>query len=128
MSHHSPAESIHALDLNGLKTPAITFRTVWYGPNLYRCGALLELKSRHGEIKSMRTSEPCLGKGVAATLSQHIVATARKRSYRSLNLETGSVDAFAPAHRLYLKYGFKFCGPFSHYVNDPFSRFRTKPL
>lgn len=128
MADHSPAESIHALGLNGLKTPAVTFWCVWDGANLCGCGALLELDSHHGEIKSMRTSRPYLGKGVATTLLRYIIATARKRSYQSLNLETGSGDAFMPAHRLYLKYGFKFCGPFSHYVDDPFSRFMTKPL
>ena len=52
----SPPESKHALDLEGLSEPEITFWTVWDNQALAGCGALLELNATHAEIKSMRTS------------------------------------------------------------------------
>jgi putative acetyltransferase len=43
-------------------------------------------------------------------------------------LETGSTPAFDPAIGLYKKAGFRFCGPFANYKDDPFSRFMTLAL
>ncbi|HYR83505.1 MAG TPA: GNAT family N-acetyltransferase, partial [Terriglobia bacterium] len=39
-----------------------------------------------------------------------------------------SMGAFAPAHNLYTKFGFKTCGPFADYVEDPNSLFMRKEL
>lgn len=128
MRDHSPPESVHALDLDGLRAPDITFWSAWDGETLLGCAALKELDPGQGEIKSMRTAEEHLGKGVASTLLEHILRVARERGYARLNLETGSGPAFEPAHALYLKYGFEFCGPFGDYTNDPFSRFMTRQL
>lgn len=128
MTLHSPPESIHALDLEALRQPEISFWSVWQGPELLGCGALKELARRHGEIKSMRTATGHLRKGVAATLMRHILAVARKRSYERLSLETGSAPAFAPARRLYASFGFEFCEPFGDYVLDPYSVFMTRVL
>ena len=128
MALHSPPESIHALDLEGLRKPEITFWTVWQGPELMGCGAIKELDARHGEIKSMRTAALHLRKGVAAGLMRHILAEAGRRSYRRLSLETGSMAAFAPAHALYTSFGFKPCGPFADYVEDPYSVFMTREI
>jgi len=122
----SPPESIHALDLEGLRQPDITFWTAWQGSELMGCGAIKELDSSHGEIKSMRTSSLHLRKGVASSLVQHILEEARRRSYRRLSLETGSMAGFAPARSLYAGFGFKFCGPFADYVDDPNSVFMTR--
>ena len=126
MADHSPAESIHALNVEGLRDPAITFWTAWDNDELLGFGALKELGSRHGEIKSMRTARHHLGRGVASALLEHILDVARQRGYTRLSLETGSGDAFQPAHALYLKYGFEFCGPFADYKPDPFSRFMRR--
>jgi putative acetyltransferase len=125
MAEHSPPESIHALDLDKLRATDITFWTVWEHGELLGCGALKELDSLQGEIKSMRTAVTHLGKGVASVLVRHIIATAKERGYERLSLETGSGPAFEPAHSLYLKFGFEFCGPFADYRDDPFSRFMT---
>jgi putative acetyltransferase len=92
------------------------------------CGAIKELDSRHGEIKSMRTASAHLRKGVAAALLRRMFDEAKRRSYRQLSLETGSTEAFAPAHRLYAAFGFKLCGPFADYVDDPFSVFMTREV
>ena len=128
MTLHSPPESIHALDLEKLRQPDITFWSVWQGSELMGCGALKEIDPLHGEIKSMRTVAAHLRKGVAARLLEHIIDEAKCRSYERLILETGSMEAFAPAHKLYASFGFELCGPFADYVEDPYSVFMTKDI
>ena len=125
---HSPPESVHALGLEALRDADITFWSVWQHSELMGCGAIKELDSRHGEIKSMRTASSHLRKGVAARLMRHILEEAERRSYERLSLETGSMDAFAPARSLYTSFGFKPCGPFANYVEDPHSVFMTREV
>lgn len=128
MALHSPPESIHALDLEALRKPEITFWTLWQHEELMGCGALKELDGTHGEIKSMRTASGHLRKGVAARLMQHILEEAKSRSYDRLSLETGSMAAFAPARKMYAGFGFEPCPPFGDYSEDPNSVFMTKKL
>ncbi|MBD1382946.1 GNAT family N-acetyltransferase [Metabacillus arenae] len=128
MTLHSPPESIHALNLDALRKPEITFWSAWERDELVGCGALKELDGQHGEIKSMRTSSLHLRKGVAKRLLEHIIEEAKRRGYRRLSLETGSMDAFEPAKRLYASFGFQDCKPFSDYIEDPNSVFMTKEL
>ena len=128
MALHSPPESIHALDLEALRKPEITFWTLWQHEELMGCGALKELDRNHGEIKSMRTASGHLRKGVAARLMRHILEEAKSRSYDRLSLETGSMAAFAPARKMYAGFGFEPCPPFGDYSEDPNSVFMTKKL
>ena len=125
---HSPPESIHALDVQSLRKPEVTFWSVWQDTELMGCGAIKELDPRHGEIKSMRTVSSHLRKGVAAQLMEHIIEEAGRRGYERLSLETGSMEAFAPAHSLYARFGFEPCGPFADYVEDPYSVFMSRNL
>ena len=128
MALHSPPESVHALDIEGLRKPDITFWSVWGNGALLGCGALKELDSQHGEIKSMRTSSLHLRRGVARNLLNHIIEEARGRGYRRLSLETGSMKAFEPARSLYSSFGFTYCEPFADYAEDPNSVFMTREL
>jgi putative acetyltransferase len=128
MHLHSPPESIHALDLDALRTPQISFWSAWQGEELLGCGAIKQLDRTHGEIKSMRTSSRHLRKGVASLLMRHLLDQARRRAYRRLSLETGSMAAFASARSLYAGFGFEACGPFADYVDDPNSVFMTLRL
>lgn len=128
MAMHSPAESIHALDLSGLRQPDITFWTAWRDDVLMGCGALREIDPHHGEIKSMRTASVHLRQGVARAVLDHVLDQARQRGYCRLSLETGSGAAFEPAHRLYAEAGFVRCRPFADYRDDPFSVFMTCTL
>ena len=124
----SPPESVHALDLEGLRRPEIAFWTVWSDEALLGCGALKALDARHGEIKSMRTAAAHRRSGVAQAVLQHIIAEATKRGYTRLSLETGSQAEFEPARRLYMKHGFEECPPFADYLEDPNSVFMTRRL
>jgi putative acetyltransferase len=124
----SPPESVHALDLENLRKPEITFWSAWEGSLLLGCGALKELDSKHGEVKSMRTPTAIRRQGAGRAILTHIIEVARNRSYARLSLETGSQDAFKPAQRLYESFGFKYCGPFGEYTEDPNSVFMTRCL
>ena len=128
MKATSPPESKHALDLEGLRQPEVTFWTVWEQGTLIGCGAIKALDADHGEIKSMRTAPACRGQGVASRLLQHILAEAQQRGDRRLSLETGSMAFFEPARRLYAKHGFESCPPFGDYWADPNSVFMTRTL
>jgi putative acetyltransferase len=124
----SPPASVHALDLAALRRPDITFWTVWSADTLVGCGALKELCATHGEIKSMRTARAHRRSGIARAMLEHIIAEAHRRAYRRLSLETGSLPAFAPARRLYERFGFTYCPPFGEYREDPNSVFLTRSL
>jgi putative acetyltransferase len=128
MHQLSPPESVHALDLDALRRPEITFWTVWSGAELLGCGALKELGLRHGEIKSMRTAAAHRRKGVARAMLWHILAEAEQRAYTLLSLETGSMPAFEPAQALYASFGFAPCPPFADYIDDPHSVFMERLL
>jgi putative acetyltransferase len=124
----SPPESVHALDLSKLRSPDITFWSVWDGPTLVGVGALKEMSAAEGEIKAMRTPWSLRRRGAGRAVLSHIVDEARRRGYRRLNLETGSHEGFVPARRLYESFGFTECGPFGDYVPDPNSVFMTLEL
>lgn len=124
----SPPESVHAMDIDQLRRPDVTFWTAWAGDELLGCGALRELSPQHGEVKSMRTASARRGQGVAQAMLAYILAEAGRRGYERLSLETGSVPAFAPARRLYARAGFAECPPFGDYAEDPFSVFMTRAV
>jgi putative acetyltransferase len=128
MHELGPPESVHALDLDKLRRPDITFWSAWDGELLLGCGALKALDHRHGEVKSMRTPAAYRRTGAGRALLMHIIDVARARGYERLSLETGSVAAFEPAHRLYESAGFVHTGPFGEYVEDPNSVFMTLAL
>ncbi|HJV61976.1 MAG TPA: GNAT family N-acetyltransferase [Albitalea sp.] len=128
MHELSPPESVHALDVSGLKRPDITFWSVREGTVLLGCGALKELDAQHGEIKSMRTPATLRRRGAGRAVLNHIVAEARRRGYKRLSLETGPAQTFGAAHRLYESFGFRHCGPFGDYKLDPYSVFMTLEL
>lgn len=125
MAPTAPAESQHALDLQGLRSPRITFWSIWDGAELAGFGAIKHLTDEHAEIKSMKTAATHMRKGVASTLLRHIIQEARSRGYSRLSLETGSMQFFAPARALYASFGFIPCEPFATYKPDPNSVFMT---
>lgn len=128
MALTSSPESRHALDLEGLREPDMTFWTIWNGPDLAGCGALKELDEKHGEIKSMRTAYTYQRKGVASQMLRHLLEEGKRRGYGRLSLETGSMEYFEPARRLYASFGFACCAPFGSYTEDANSIFMTREL
>jgi putative acetyltransferase len=124
----SPPESKHALDLEALRAPEVTFWSVLDGGTVVGCGALKRLDASHAEVKSMRTAVARKRSGIASLVLGHIIAEARRMGFARLSLETGSADFFAPARKLYEKFGFTYCEPFADYRPDPLSVFLTRAL
>ncbi|GAA0823343.1 GNAT family N-acetyltransferase [Streptosporangium amethystogenes subsp. fukuiense] len=124
----TPLESKHALDLESLRRPEITFWSVMDGDSLVGCGAIKRLDAGHAEIKSMRTRPTRKRSGIASLLLEHIVTEARRMGFTRLSLETGATEFFLPARKLYEKFGFEYCDPFADYAPDPNSAFMTRAL
>ena len=124
----TPLESKHALDLDGLRRPEITFWSVFDDGELVGCGALKRLDEHHAELKSMRTARARKRSGVASALMEHILGEATRMGFTRLSLETGSAEFFGPARGLYEKFGFGYCEPFADYRLDPHSVFMTRSL
>ncbi|HEY9310280.1 MAG TPA: GNAT family N-acetyltransferase [Microbacterium sp.] len=128
MHDTSPAESVHALDIDALRHPSLSVWSAWIDGELAGVGALKAMDADRGEIKSMRVDDRFRGSGVGRAVLRHIVDEARRRGMSSLWLETGTTADFAPAQRLYESEGFVLCGPFEGYAVDPFSIFMTRSL
>lgn len=133
MHRISPPESVHALDLDGLRRPEIRFWSAWLdqpdgGDRLAGTVALKRLDAGHAELKSMRTAADLRGQGIAARMLAHALAEARAAGHARVSLETGSQPFFAPARALYARHGFEDCAPFGSYGPDPASHFMTRLL
>jgi putative acetyltransferase len=123
MHASSPPGHVFALDWSALQRPEITFYALWDQEELLGFGALKELDAKSGEVKSMRTADAHLRKGVAAAILDHLIAEARRRDYTRLSLETGSGEAFEPALALYRRRGFTNGDSFGGYEKSPFNQF-----
>lgn len=128
MNALSPPEEVHALDVEALVDPAITFVSYRVDGELLAVGALKDLGDGHGELKSMHTSVAARGRGIGSAIVLHLVDLARQRGLTRVSLETGTPEEFAPARGLYTRHGFTECGPFGDYVLSPWSTFMTMSL
>ncbi len=124
----SPPEDVHALDLDGLLAPTVSFYSLRDDGVLLAIGALQQVDAWHVEVKSMHTPSAFRGRGFARVMLDHLVAEARARGCARISLETGSVAEFAPARALYVAAGFVACEPFASYLPSPHSTFMTREL
>jgi len=122
---HSPPEDVHALNVDGLGDPAVTFFSLRARGELRGVGALKKLDDDHVELKSMHTAEAARRQGVGRAMLQHLLGEARARGFRRVSLETGSMAAFIPARALYASAGFTVCEPFGEYTRSPNSACMT---
>jgi putative acetyltransferase len=128
MKSVTPPESKHALDLDGLRVPEVTFWTMVDGGEIVGCGAIKLLGDGEAEIKSMRVAPGRRGRGIGSAMLRHILDESRRMGIARLYLETGSFEFFEAARRLYLGHGFELCGPFGDYAEDENNVFMTKSL
>jgi len=124
----TPLESKHALDLDELRKPEVTFWSVRDGEAVVGCGAIKRLDALHAELKSMRTAPARKRSGIASRLLEHILTEAKRMGFTRLSLETGATEFFLPARKLYERFGFGYCEPFADYRPDPNSVFMTRLL
>ena len=115
----SPAGSTHVLDIDGLKDPSIKFWSLWENNKLIGCGALKFLEKNHGEFKSIRVADKFRKNGMGEKIISHLIDQAKQIGIKKLSTETGAGEFFAPARKLFKKFGFKKCKPFAHYKEDP---------
>ena len=115
----SPKGSTHVLDIPGLKVPSIKFWSLWENESLIGCGALKFLEGNHGEFKSIRVSDKFRNKGLGKKIIIYLIKEAKNLNIKKISVETGSGNFFKPARKLFKKCGFKTCGPFAHYKEDP---------
>jgi putative acetyltransferase len=125
---NTPPEDVHALDVDGLVDPAVTFFSYRLGGEVLAVGALKQLGSDHAELKSMHTAEAARGRGIGGAMLDHLIDVARSRGCHRVSLETGSTPPFAPARALYAAAGFASCDPFADYGPSPNSAFMTMEL
>jgi putative acetyltransferase len=118
---YSPPEHVHALDIEGLLDPAVTFFSARRAGELLGVGALKHLGDGHAEVKSMHTRESARRQGIGRAMLDHLLAVARERGYGRVSLETGTMEAYAPARAMYADAGFARCEPFGQYTDNPYS-------
>ena len=128
MHQWSPPASVHAMPIERLRAADVTFYSLWQGNQLAACGALKQLDTSHGELKSMRAHPDFRGRGAGRAMLDHLLGEARRRGYTRVSLETGRPEAFQPARQLYETNGFAECPPFADYVADDFSICMTREL
>lgn len=128
MEAGSPPEACHVLPVDGLRDSLIRFFTLREDGALLGCGALKRLSGDHGEVKSMRTADAALGRGVGKAMLDHLLAIARQQGITRVSLETGSTEQFAAANRLYEKNGFERCGAFGDYPDTPWTHFYSRKI
>ena len=124
----TPEGHVHALDVDRLVDPSVTFFSARRDGELLGVGALRELDALHGEVKSMHTTPAARRHGVGRAMVEHLVDVARDRGYARVSLETGTMEAFAPARELYVAVGFVPCPPFGEYTANPHSVCMTRAL
>lgn len=128
MHSSSPPGHVHALAMESLRSPQVIFWVARTDGVPCGCGALKELDSRTGEVKSMRTRAGFLRRGIGQAILDEIIRTALRRGYSRLLLETGTGEAFEPAHELYRRNGFEWCGSFGEYTATDFNVFMARAL
>jgi len=121
----TPPDHVHAMEVDDLLGPAVTFFSARRDGVLLGVGALKRLDEAHAELKSMHTSESGRGQGVGRAMVDHLLAVAADRGYQRVSLETGTGSAFLPARSLYTKVGFEPCAPFAEYTVNPHSACMT---
>jgi putative acetyltransferase len=124
----TPPAGVHALDVDGLLDPAVTFFSARLDGELLGVGALKRLDESHAELKSMHTVEGARRQGVGRAIVEHLLSVATDRHFQRVSLETGVMEPFAPARAFYTKLGFRPCAPFGEYVGSPTSACMTIEL
>lgn len=119
-----PADSVYALDIASLLDPGVLFAVVRDGAGAtVGCGAIV-LTPGYAEIKRVYVRPQARGQGLARRLMEALEQAAVQRGRRTLMLETGPTQA--EALLLYERLGYRRCGPFGDYPDDPYSVFMQK--
>ena len=127
-NEHSPPEDVHALDLDGLLAPDILFFSYRVHGELLAIGALKTARraSRRTEVDAHDRS--CARPGRRSGDGRPPARGRTRAASHACSLETGTMEAFAPARSLYTRAGFAPCPPFGDYPDSPYSMCMTLSL
>ena len=115
----TPREFTHHMTVEQMAEPDTTVFIARDGSGAaIGMGALKRHSAELGEVKRMFTRPAVRGGGLAGEIVANIEALARREGLARLALETGAVESFAPAWRVYERAGFKRCGAFLDYPAD----------
>jgi putative acetyltransferase len=117
----TPAGHVHALGVDGLLDPSVTLFSARVDGVLAGVGAIRQLDPSHAELKSMHTSDGFRRRGVGRAMVDYLLNVAAERGCTRVSLETGTMEAFAPARQMYATAGFEPCEPFGNYTINPHS-------
>jgi putative acetyltransferase len=90
------------------------FLVAFDGDEPIGCGGLRQIDEQHGEVKRMYVVPERRGSGVSVAILRALEATARRRGWDRLALETG--DKQPDAIRFYSREGYYRIPNFGHYV------------
>ncbi len=97
---NTPPEGVHALDMDGLLDPAVTFFSFRRDGELLGVGALKQLDRHHGELKSMHTAQAARGRGIGRAMLDHLIGVARERGCLRVSLGERRIQAVRAVRRL----------------------------
>lgn len=123
-----PEHGDYVLDPEELKAGGTLFWTLSAEGRIAGCVAMKRINGKQAEIKSLNVDPGFRGHGFGRMLVEQVIDTARTRGFNELLLETGSMDYYAAARKLYAGMGFEPCGVFGDYRDDPASRFMRLAL
>jgi putative acetyltransferase len=124
----TPREFCHHMTVEQMAQPDTTLFVARQDGRAIGMGALRRHADGIGELKRMYTRPDARGLGVGKAIVAEIVKLARTEGCRQLVLETGSVESFKSAWRVYEGHGFHRCGPVLDYADSPHNIFYSKVL
>ena len=124
----TPREFCHHMTVEQMAQVDTTLFVARQNGKAVGMGALRRHAGGIGEVKRMYTWPEARGLGVGKAIVAEIVQRARAEGIRQLVLETGSVDGFRAAWRVYEGHGFQRCGAVLDYTDSPHNIFYEKSL
>ena len=121
-----PPESHHALDLTSVAAEQVVFAVARDAAgSAIGCGAVV-LMPGYGEIKRMYVRPEQRGLRIATKILTVLEFAAKKSGVKLLKLESGPKQP--EAIRFYASLGYRQCGRYGSYLDDPLSIFMQKTI
>lgn len=124
----TPREFCHHMTVEQMAAPDTTLFVARWNGEAIGMGALRRHADGVGEVKRMYTRPEARGLGVGKAIVAEVIKLARAEGCRRLVLETGAVEGFASAWRVYEGHGFKRCGAVLDYADSAHNVFYAKDL
>lgn len=121
-----PPEGNFAVDIEALCRPDIDFVVARLDGKAVGCGGIKWFADGSAELKRIFVRDDARGHGLGRRIMETLQSLAETRGVKRIYLETGPLNT--EAVRLYEKFGYRTCGPFADYEDNPHSLFMTKDL